>query len=88
MKTRLILIVIFFSSFDFFLKNFRFRLSTVYISGSPNFINYLMKTKSVKSNNPYKSVILTDIVKAHGGELTVESIRGEGAMFLITLPLS
>ena len=47
-----------------------------------------MNLESVKSNNPYKSVIQTCIVKAHGGELTVESTRGEGAMFLITLPLS
>jgi signal transduction histidine kinase len=27
-----------------------------------------------------------DIVKAHGGELTVETKEGEGAVFVITLP--
>lgn len=39
-----------------------------------------MKTKSVQSNNPTKSVIQTiyDIVKAHGGELNVKSTEGEG----------
>jgi signal transduction histidine kinase len=45
---------------------------------------------SVKSKNLRKSVILTtdDIIKAHGVELNVESKAGEGAIFLITLPLS
>ncbi|MCW3114032.1 MAG: integral rane sensor signal transduction histidine kinase [Segetibacter sp.] len=28
-----------------------------------------------------------DIVKAHGGELSVETIEGEGALFIITLPV-
>ncbi len=39
-----------------------------------------MKTKSVQSNNPTKSVIQTiyDIVKAHGGELNVNSKYDEG----------
>jgi signal transduction histidine kinase len=27
-----------------------------------------------------------DIVKAHGGELKVESIEGEGSVFTITIP--
>ena len=45
-----------------------------------------MKTKSVKSNNPYKSVIQTCIVKAHGGELKVETKENEGSTFSIQLP--
>ena len=49
-----------------------------------------MKIKSVKSNNPCKSVIQTtlrdDIVKAHGGELKVKSREFEGSEFLILLP--
>jgi len=46
--------------------------------------------KSVKSINPFKSVIQTiyDIVKAHGGELTVETKEGEGAEFIIGLPVN
>jgi two-component system NtrC family sensor kinase len=28
-----------------------------------------------------------DIVKAHGGELTVEGVEGEGSEFIITLPI-
>jgi len=48
-----------------------------------------MKTESVKSINPFKSVIQTiyDIVKAHGGELKVETKEGEGSTFIIQLPL-
>ena len=48
-----------------------------------------MKTKSVKSIHPCKSVIQTiyDIIKAHGGELRVETKEGEGSEFMITLPL-
>ncbi len=44
--------------------------------------------KSVKSINPFKSVIQTsyDIIKAHGGELKVETKEGEGAEFIIVLP--
>jgi len=47
-----------------------------------------MKIKSVKSINPCKSVIQTgyDIVKAHGGELKVETAEGEGSTFNIELP--
>ena len=43
---------------------------------------------SVKSINPCKSVIQTiyDIVKAHGGELKVETKEGEGSEFIILLP--
>ena len=52
--------------------------------------------KSVQSPNPFKSVILTnyDIVKAHGGELKVETKEGSGlpsgeggTEFTIELPI-
>jgi signal transduction histidine kinase len=45
--------------------------------------------ESVKSINPFKSVIQTsyDIVKAHGGELKVESKENEGSEFVILLPM-
>ena len=45
--------------------------------------------KSVKSLNQFKSVIQTvyDIVKAHGGELKVETNEGEGTTFIIHLPI-
>jgi hypothetical protein len=54
-----------------------------------------MTAKSVKSINQCKSVIQTilsyDIVKAHGGELKVESpLAGEsglGAEFILYLPI-
>ena len=48
-----------------------------------------MKTESVKSINPFKSVIQTsyDIVKTHGGELKVETKEGEGSEFIIQLPV-
>ena len=48
-----------------------------------------MKSLSVKSQNLCKSVILTsyDIVKAHGGELKVESSDGKGSEFIINLPI-
>jgi signal transduction histidine kinase len=41
--------------------------------------------ESVKSINPFKSVIQTsyDIIKAHGGEIKVESKEGEGSEFKI-----
>ncbi len=44
---------------------------------------------SVKSINQCKSVIQTiyDIVKAHGGELKVETKEGEGSVFNIHLPI-
>jgi len=43
--------------------------------------------KSVKSIHLWKSVINTiyDIVKAHGGELKVETTEGEGSEFIIQL---
>ena len=46
--------------------------------------------KSVQSVNPIKSVIQTsyDIVKAHGGELKVETKEGEVAEFIIQLPFA
>jgi signal transduction histidine kinase len=48
-----------------------------------------MKTESVKSINPCQSVIQIsyDIVKAHGGELKVETKEGEGSEFIIELPV-
>ena len=46
--------------------------------------------KSVQSVHPYKSVIQTnsDIVKAHGGELKVETKVDEGTEFIIQLYLT
>ena len=43
--------------------------------------------KSVKSINQCESVVQTihDIVKAHGGEIKVETKVGEGTMFTITI---
>ena len=48
-----------------------------------------MKSKSVKSINPCISVIQTgyDIVKAHGGELKVQTKEGMGTEFIIQLPI-
>jgi len=48
-----------------------------------------MKIKSVKSINPCISVIQTgyDILKAHGGELKVETKEGMGTEFIIQLPI-
>jgi signal transduction histidine kinase len=45
--------------------------------------------KSVKSLNQFKSVIQTvyDIVKAHKGELKVETKEREGTEFIIQLPV-
>ena len=47
-----------------------------------------MKLKSVQSIHPCKSVIQTiyDIVKAHGGELKVETKEGETTEFIVKLP--
>ena len=44
---------------------------------------------SVKSINPCESVIQTvyDIVKAHGGELKVETNEGGGSEFIVHLPV-
>ncbi len=44
--------------------------------------------KSVKSINPFKSVVQTsyDIIKAHVGELKVETKEGEGSTFIINIP--
>ena len=46
--------------------------------------------KSVKSINPWPSVIQTiyDIVKAHGGEIKVETATREGTTFIIQLPVN
>ena len=55
----------------------------------------MKKWKLVKSINPWPSVIQTiyDVVKAHGGELKVETMQGEGlpagqagSTFIIQLP--
>ncbi len=45
--------------------------------------------KSVKSINQCKSVVQTiyDIVKAHRGEIKVETKEGEGSEFIIQLPV-
>jgi hypothetical protein len=45
--------------------------------------------KSVKSIHPWQSVIQTDydLVKAHGGELKVETKEAEGSEFVIQLPI-
>ena len=44
----------------------------------------------LKSGNPFKSVIQTsyDIIKAHGGEIKVETKEGEGTEFIIQLPVA
>ena len=44
-------------------------------------------TKPVKSINPHKSVVQTsyDIIKAHDGELKVETKEGEGTQSTIIL---
>jgi hypothetical protein len=47
-----------------------------------------MNLESVKSNNPYKSVIQTYDVKAHGGEFTCDTSIGKVSIFTITLPKS
>ncbi len=49
----------------------------------------IYRTKSVKSINHFKSVIQTsyDIIKAHGGEIKVESKEVEGTTFIIQLPV-
>ena len=46
-----------------------------------------MKCKSVQSEHPCKSVVQTnyDIVKAHEGEIKVQSQLGEGTEFIVTL---
>ena len=45
--------------------------------------------KSVKSENQCESVIQTsyDIIKAHGGTITVESAEQSGTEFIITIPV-
>ncbi len=47
------------------------------------------QAKSVKSLNPCQSVVQTfyDIIKAHGGELKVETKVSEGSEFIIQLPV-
>ena len=46
------------------------------------------QSASVQSLHPRQSVIQTsyDIVKAHGGELWVETKEGEGSKFIIQIP--
>ena len=45
--------------------------------------------KSVKSINQCESVVQTnyDTIKAHGGEIKVESTEGKGTEFRITIPV-
>ncbi len=45
--------------------------------------------KSVKSIHPWQSVIQTsyDIVKAHGGEIKLESKEGNATKFVLRLPI-
>lgn len=42
----------------------------------------------MKSINPFKSLIQKsyNIIKAHGGEIKVETKEGEGTQFIIQLP--
>tara|TARA_R110002124_G_scaffold279787_1_gene452631 strand:+ start:550 stop:714 length:165 start_codon:yes stop_codon:yes gene_type:complete len=44
---------------------------------------------TVKSLNPFKSVLLIiyDIIKAHGGELNVQTKQCKGSTLLISIPL-
>ena len=46
--------------------------------------------KSVKSINQYQSVIQTsyDIVKAHNGEIKIETKENEGTEFIIEIPIT
>ncbi|WP_373521606.1 hypothetical protein [Aquiflexum sp.] len=48
-----------------------------------------LNQKSVQSPNPFKSVIPTnyDIVKAHGGEIKVESTENMGTEFTVSFPI-
>jgi hypothetical protein len=50
----------------------------------------IMKSKSVKSINHFKSVIQIDydIVKAHGEDIKAESEVGNGCGFIIHLPIN
>ena len=53
------------------------------------YINEIKRNqKSVQSVHLYKSLIQTsyDIVKAHGGEIKVDTKEGEGSEFIISLP--
>lgn len=49
-----------------------------------------LNQKSVKSLNLYKLVILInyDTVKAHGGDLEVESVIVDASTFIVRLPFS
>jgi len=54
------------------------------------YINEIKRNqKSVQSVHLCKSVIQKsyDIVKAHGGEIKVETKEGEGSEFIIQLPI-
>lgn len=53
-------------------------------------INNVMMIKFVKSTNLCKSVIQIsyDIIKAHGGDLSMESEADNGAEFIIKIPLT
>ena len=45
-------------------------------------------TKADRTGNRVGSILGYDIVKAHGGELKVETKEGEGSEFMISLPIT
>ena len=49
-----------------------------------------MKKKSAQSINPWQSVIQTsyDIIKAHGGELTLDRNEEVGTQFTVKIPIA
>jgi hypothetical protein len=54
-------------------------------------MNNKKKIKSVKSINPFNSVIQTiyDIVtRGHGGTIECESVEGEGTELVLKLPIN
>ncbi len=73
-----------------YLKAYRLKVGLLINFGSKSltFKKTRAVRKSVKSLNPCQSVIQTvyDIVKAHGGKLTVNSHQDEGTEFIIQLP--
>ena len=72
-----------------YLKAYRLKVGLLINFGSKSltFIKTRAVRKSVKSLNPCQSVIQTvyDIIKAHGGNLPVNSLQDEGTEFIIQL---